>query len=274
MLLLLGAVGFVLLIACSNIAGLMVARTSVRYREMALRAALGASRARLMRQILSESLLLAAAGGATALVLAAAAVRLLLRLAPENAVVGLNASLDPYVLTFCAGAAIASGVLFGVAPAWQISRFDLQGSLKTEGRSNTSDSGKQRLRSLLVVGETALALTLLVAAGLFLRSFVQLQDVEPGVRPSRRDDRDLHASASAIPNGRGAGQFQSSSSGRAPRGPGSHGGRPGRAICRSAVTIPPAPSPSKATPLVPMNPGLMANAVLSHPATWKRFRFL
>ena len=183
LLLLLGAVGFVLLIACSNIAGLMVARTSVRFREMALRAALGASRARLMRQILSESLLLAAAGGATALVFAAVAVRLLLRLAPENAAIGLNVSLDPYVMMFCAGAAIASGVLFGVAPAWQISRFDLQGSLKTEGRSNTSDSGKQRLRSLLVVGETALALTLLVAAGLFLRSFVQLQNVSPGFDP-------------------------------------------------------------------------------------------
>jgi predicted permease len=183
LLLLLGAVGFVLLIACSNIAGLMVARTSVRFREMAVRAALGASRTRLKRQILSESLLLAAAGGATALAFAASAVRLLLRLAPENAVIGLNASLDLYVMTFCAGAAVLSGVLFGMAPAWQISRFDLQGSLQTESRTNTLVSGRQRLRSLLVVGETALALTLLVAAGLFLRSFVRLQNVGPGFDP-------------------------------------------------------------------------------------------
>ena len=182
-LLLLGAVGFVLLIAYSNIAGLMVARTSVRFREMAVRAALGASRARLMGQILSESLLLAAAGGATALVFAAAAMRLLLQLAPENAAMGLHASLDPYVMMFCAGASIVSGVLFGLAPAWQISKFDLQGSLKTEGRASTSDSRRQRLRSLLVVGETALALTLLIAAGLFLRSFVRLQTVSPGFDP-------------------------------------------------------------------------------------------
>jgi predicted permease len=183
LLLLLGAVGLVLLIACSNIAGLMVARTSVRFRELAVRAALGASRTRILRQVMSEVLLLAVAGGAAALAFASGAVRLLLRLAPENTVIGLNSSLDLYVMTFCAGAAIASGVLFGIAPAWQISRFDLQGSLKSEGRTNTQDAGRQRLRSLLVVGETALALTLLVAAGLFLRSFVRLQNVSPGFNP-------------------------------------------------------------------------------------------
>ena len=239
---------------------------------MAVRAALGASRARLMRQILSESLLLAAAGGATALVFAAAAVRLLLRLAP-GAVVGLNAGLDPYVLAFCAGAAMVSGVLFGMAPAWQISRFDLQGSLKTEGRSNTSDSGKQRLRSLLVVGETALALTLLVAAGLFLRSFVQLQNVSPGFDSRGVMTATYTLPPSAIRNGRGAGQFQSSSSDSPPRGPGSHDGRSGRATAVQRLQFPPLYSPSKATPSAPMNPGPMANDALSHPATWKRFRF-
>jgi putative ABC transport system permease protein len=184
LLLLLGAVVFVLLIACSNIAGLMVARTSVRTRELAVRAALGASRMRLLRQILSEGLLLAAAGGAAGLMFAFGAVRLLLKLAPENAVMGLNAGLDVYVLLFCAGAAVMSGILFGMAPAWETSRFDLQGSLKTEGRTNTSDSGRQRLRSLLVVGETALALTLLVSAGLFVRSFVRIQTVNPGFNPA------------------------------------------------------------------------------------------
>ena len=183
LLLLLVAVAFLLLIACSNIAGLMVARTSVRARELAVRAALGASRFRLLRQMLSESLLLAVTGGAIGLVFAAGAVRLVLRLAPENAVAGLNTSLDVYVLLFCAAATIVSAVLFGLTPAWQVSRTDLQSSLKMEGRTNTSDSGRQRLRSLLVVGETALALTLVMAAGLFLRSFLMLQTVNPGFNP-------------------------------------------------------------------------------------------
>jgi len=133
--------------------------------------------------MLSESLLLAVAGGAIGLVFAAGAVRLVLRFAPENAVAGLNTSLDVYVMLFCAGATIASAVLFGVTPAWQVSRTDLQGSLKMEGRTNTSDSGRQRLRSLLVVGETALALALLMVAGLFLRSFLRLQTVNPGFNP-------------------------------------------------------------------------------------------
>jgi len=182
-LLLLAAVGFVLLIACSNIAGLMMARTSARGRELAVRAALGAGRLRLLRQMLSESLLLGVAGGVAGLLLAAGAVRLLLLLAPEGVVAGVNASLDIYVMIFCAAATFAASLLFGVTPAWQVSRVDLQGSLKTEGRSNTLDSARQRFRSLLVVGETALALTLLVAAGLFVRSFVRLQTINPGFNP-------------------------------------------------------------------------------------------
>ena len=96
---------------------------------------------------------------------------------------GVNASLDIYVMIFCAAATFAAALLFAVTPAWQVSRVDLQGSLKTEGRSNTVDSARQRFRSLLVVGETALALTLLVAAGLFVRSFAQLQTVSPGFNP-------------------------------------------------------------------------------------------
>lgn len=181
LLLLLGAVALVLLIACSNIAGLMVARTSVRARELAVRSALGASRLRLVRQILSESLLLAAAGGVSGLAFASGAVRILRLLSTAPA--DLNAEIDLYVLVFCAGAALASGILFGLAPAWQVSGFHPQGALKTVGRSNTVDAGKQRIRSLLVVGETALALTLLVTAGLFIRSFMLLQSVNPGFEP-------------------------------------------------------------------------------------------
>lgn len=182
-LLLLGAVGFVLLIACSNIAGLTVARMSVQVRELALRAALGANRVRLLRQMMSESLLLALAGGFGGLAFAAGAGRVLLRLAPGDVVAGLNGSLDVYVLMFCAAATIVSAVLFGLTPAWQVSRVDLQSSLKTDSRTSTADAGRQRLRSLLVVGETALALTLLVAAGLFVRSFLRLQTVSPGFNP-------------------------------------------------------------------------------------------
>jgi predicted permease len=177
LLLLLGSVALVLLIACANIAGLMIARTSVRARELAVRAALGASRLRLIRQIFSESVLLAAAGGVAGLAFAAGAIRLLLLLSPAA---GLTARLDPLVLGFCAAATAASGLLFGLASAWQVSGLDSQAALKTEGRSSTLDARKQRLRSVLVVGETAVALTLLVVAGLFLRSFVRLQSVNPG----------------------------------------------------------------------------------------------
>ena len=110
-------------------------------------------------------------------------MKVLILMGPPGPTSAFNAELDPYVLVFCAGATLASGLLFGLAPAWQISRVDVQGALKIEGRSNTAEGGRQRLRSLLVVGETALALTLLVAAGLFIRSFVNLQRVDPGFDP-------------------------------------------------------------------------------------------
>ncbi|MEP6962371.1 MAG: ABC transporter permease [Acidobacteriota bacterium] len=182
-LLLLGAVGFVLLIACANIAGLMVARTSARARELAVRTALGASHTRLFGQILAESALLAIAGGLAGMALAFGSIRILLRLAPENAVAGLNADFHPYVLLFCVAATLASGVLFSLAPSWKILRINPQGGLMRESRSSTASGAKQRLRSALVVSETALALLLLVAAGLFLRSFARLQNVNPGFQP-------------------------------------------------------------------------------------------
>src|SRR5262249_40535033 len=137
-LILLGAVGFVLLIVCSNIAGLMVARASGRAREIAVRAALGAGRSQLIQQTLFESLLLAAAGAVAGVAAGYVGMRLLLAFAPENAVVGLNASLDLTALLFTAAVAIASGFLFGLAPAWQISRMDPYDILKTSGRSATA----------------------------------------------------------------------------------------------------------------------------------------
>jgi predicted permease len=183
LLVLSGAVGLVLLIACSNIAGLMLARASGRSREIAVRIAMGARGWQLLRQTLSESLLLAFTGAVAGLALAYGGIRLLLQLAPESTAAGLEARMDVYVLLFTAAAAIFAGLLFGVAPAWQLARLDPYDILKSAGRSATGGRGRQRLRSSLVVGEAALALVLLVGAGLFLRSFSRLQEVNPGFEP-------------------------------------------------------------------------------------------
>ena len=183
LLILLGAVGFVLLIACANIAGLMLARTSGRGREIAVRAALGAGRWRLIRQTVAESLLIAAGGAIVGLAFAYGGARVLLAMAPENAVAGLTAAIDWRVLLFTAGATALSALLFALAPAWQIARMDANEVLKAAGRSGNSGRGRQRLRAALVVSETALALLLLVGAGLFLRSLSRIQDVRPGFEP-------------------------------------------------------------------------------------------
>ncbi|HYL35957.1 MAG TPA: ABC transporter permease [Bryobacteraceae bacterium] len=183
LLVLFGAVAFVLLIVCSNVAGLLLARASARSREFAVRAALGASRGQLLRALLAESLLLVVAGGAAGLTLASNGINLLLRLAPQDVVAGLDPHMDLRVLLFCATTALASAVLFGFAPAWQISRIDPSGGLKNDDRASTAAHGRQRLRSILVVVETALALMLLVAGGLFLRSFARLAGVNPGFEP-------------------------------------------------------------------------------------------
>jgi predicted permease len=183
MLVLLGAVGFVLLIACSNIAGLMLARASGRSREIAVRTALGAGRWDLIRQSLAESLILAFAAALVGLGVAFADLKGLLALAPDGLPVAVGVSMDATVLGFTVLAALVAGILFGVAPAWQISRFDSYELLKEGGRANTGGLGRQHLRSALVVGEVALALVLLVGAGLFLRSLAALEDVNPGFQP-------------------------------------------------------------------------------------------
>ena len=180
MLVLLAAVGFVLLIACANIAGLMLARASGRTREIAVRAALGAGRWDLIRLSFFESMTLAAAGAVAGLCVALAGVRGLLALAPEGLPVAVSVRLDAPVLAFAALAAVAAGLIFGVAPAWQASRVNQFEQLKEGGRANSAGRARQQLRSSLVIAEVALALVLLVGAGLFLRSLAALEDVNPG----------------------------------------------------------------------------------------------
>jgi putative ABC transport system permease protein len=182
MLLLLGAVGVVLLIACANIANLLLARASAREREIGIRAALGASRWRLVRQLLIESLVLSAAGTMCAIALASWAVQLLRASMPENVPRVTTIALDERVLAAAAGLALVTGVLFGIVPALQLSRPDLANALK-DGARGTAGTGRQRLRSVLVVAEVALALVLLVGAALFIGSFVSLIKIDPGFSP-------------------------------------------------------------------------------------------
>jgi putative ABC transport system permease protein len=182
MLVLLAAVGFVLLIACANVANLLLARAAARQREMAIRAALGASRGRVIRQLLTESLLLAALGGCVGVLLAYWGTDLI-RANTALDLPRLNETrLDATVLGFTCLVSLGAGLIFGLAPAWQASKIALSETLKAGGRS-ASGSGRQRLRSALVISEIALALMLLVGAGLMVRSFVRLQNVALGFAP-------------------------------------------------------------------------------------------
>ncbi len=180
---LLGSVGFVLLIACLNIAGLLLARATGRSREFAVRIALGAGRTHLIRQTLAESLVLSLLGSILGVGVAYLCNRLTMVLGPENVVAGLKLQLNPTVLLFTAAVGILSGLLFGVAPAWQIARSDAHESMKEGGRTGTAGRARLRLRSTLVTVEVALALVLLIGAGLFLRSLSRLQQVETGFQP-------------------------------------------------------------------------------------------
>jgi len=179
MTVLLGVVGLVLLIACANVANLLLARGSVRARELAVRASLGASRSRLVRQLMAEGVLLALVGGTTGVVLGAWSLRLVLRLPVfVNSYGAIAIGLDPRVLAFAAGVMMVSGLLFALPPAVRASRVDLVTALKL-GTPGSGD-GRSRLRSGLVVAQLALSLVLLVAAGLFVRTLQALYRIEPG----------------------------------------------------------------------------------------------
>ncbi|RPJ60068.1 MAG: FtsX-like permease family protein, partial [Acidobacteria bacterium] len=179
---LLGAVGFVLLIACANIANLLLARASGRRREVALRVALGAARGRLVRQFLTESLLYASAGGVLGLLVARWGIDLLLALVPAGRLPVEGVALAWPVLLFAAGVTMLTGLLFGIAPALQASATDAVAGLKEGGRGSTSRL--TRLRPPLVAGQVAVTLVLLVGAGLLARSFARLQAVDLGFEPA------------------------------------------------------------------------------------------
>jgi predicted permease len=184
MLILLGAVGFVLLIACSNIAGLMLVRATGRARELAIRTSLGASRADLIKQAFSEALLLAVAGTAAGVLSAAGILQSLLSLAPAQLGSGVVIRMDSYVLLFAVVLGLFTALLFGLAPAWHMSRLGQNyEQLKEGSRSDTEGHHRQRLRGLLVACQVALALILLVGAGLFLKSLGKLREVDTGFRP-------------------------------------------------------------------------------------------
>ena len=183
MLVLLGAVGFVLLITCANVAGLMLARASGRAKELAIRSALGARTSHLVRQTMADSLLMSAGGSVLGLGLAFGAVNALRGLAPDSTIRNAAIPMDVNVLLFTLGVAVLAAILFGVAPAWQLSRAADFEFLQEGGRSNSGGRRRQRLRSALVVSEVGLALVLLVGAGLFLRSLQRMQEVNPGFEP-------------------------------------------------------------------------------------------
>jgi len=206
LLVLLGTVAFVLLIACANVANLLLARAAGREREIAIRTALGASRRRLIRQLLTESALMGLAGGVLGLVLAKWGLTALIALSPEDIPRLAQIGIDARVLGFTLLVSLLTGLAFGLVPAIQASRPDLNESLKESGRSTTGGVERRRVRSALVVLEVALSLVLLIGAGLMIKSFSRLQKVDLGFNPDRLVSMNIQLSRSKY-QGTSSGQF-------------------------------------------------------------------
>jgi putative ABC transport system permease protein len=201
LLVLLGAVAFVLLIACVNVANLLLTRASAREKELSIRTAMGAGRARIIRQLLTESMVYAVAGGALGLCIAYWGVYALHALVPDNVPRMGEVRVDPLVLGFTLGISLLTGIIFGLAPAWQVGRTSLHGTLKETGQSTSAARGTRRLRGILVVSEMALAVLLLVGAGLLIRSFQRLMEVNPGFQPQHLLSMKLSPPVKAYPDG-------------------------------------------------------------------------
>ena len=184
LLILLGAVAFVLLIACANVANLLLCRSAARRKEMAVRAAIGAGRGRIIRQLLTESVLVALLGGGIGLLLGGWGVRVILAFSPPNIPRLDETTLDGRVFLFSLFVSLATGIIFGLAPAWQATKFNLSEALNADSRSGTA-AGRHRTHGLLVIVEVALAVILLTGAALMVQSLAHLQAVDPGFKPQR-----------------------------------------------------------------------------------------
>jgi predicted permease len=205
--LLLASVCVVLLIACANIANLLLAKATGRTHEIAIRAAMGASRARIVRQLLTESALIALAGGAAGLAIAVLTSQILMRLAPHDIPRLNEAGIDLRVLAFTCGVSLISTVLFGIAPAYQAARLDLNEALQQSGPRGSTSRGAGRLHGALVISEVALSVVLLAGAGLLIRSLRALLDVQMGFRPEKVVVMDTDVPASGLEGARHATQL-------------------------------------------------------------------
>jgi predicted permease len=178
-----GAVGFVLLIACANVANLLLSRAAVRQKEIAIRTAVGATRLRILRQLLTESVLLALVGGLAGLVVALVSIKVLRMFGPENIPRLNEVGLDGRVMAFTFFVSLLTGIIFGLAPALRASRVDLNKVLKDGGRSSARGASHHQIRKLLIISEVALSLVLLISAGLLIRSYQRIVNASPGFDP-------------------------------------------------------------------------------------------
>jgi putative ABC transport system permease protein len=200
LLVLLGAVGFVLLIVCANVANILLAQSAARQQEISIRVALGASRLRIIQQLLTESLLIALAGGILGILLALSGIELFLRMRPDNIPRSDDLALNGWSLIFTLGVSILTGIVFGLAPIYHSSKLNFSEALKQGAKSVAGSVSRRRVRSLLVVSEVALALILLTGAGLLINSFTRLLNVSPGFNPRNVLTMDISLPASRYPD--------------------------------------------------------------------------